>query len=148
MFTRRQAIRWAELWLSCWTDGDFDTLLAMHKDGVRFGEWSSSSGTGESRMDPKEAMKRHWAALPFGLHSAPAELDEVAWDPEAREVTVIYVTDFGFSRVRGCDLLTLDSTGRVIAGEPCMGAVIAEQRAAGTYASARDWFLSENTGGR
>jgi hypothetical protein len=147
MFTRRQAIRWAELWLSCWNEGDFDTLLAMHRDDVRFGAWSADV-EGQPRLDRKEAMKRHWAALPFGLHSAPAELDEVAWDPEAREVTIVYVTDFGFSRVRGCDLLTLDATGRVVAGEPCMGAVIAEHRAGGTDASARDWFLSEHTGGR
>src|SRR5262245_28972676 len=82
MFTRRQAIRWAELWLSCWNEGDFDTLLAMHRDDVRFGVWSADIA-GQPRLDRKEAMKRHWAALPFGLHSAPAELDEVAWDPEA-----------------------------------------------------------------
>ena len=43
MFTRRQAIRWAELWLSCWNDGDFDTLLAMHRDDTRFGVWSGES---------------------------------------------------------------------------------------------------------
>ena len=71
MFTRRQAIRWAELWLSCWNDGDFDTLLAMHKDGVRFGEWSSPS-TGESRIDRKEAMKRHWADLAFRSILSPS----------------------------------------------------------------------------
>ena len=29
----------------------------------------------------KEAMKRHWGAVPFGLHSVPVEFDEVAWDP-------------------------------------------------------------------
>ena len=36
MFTRRQAIRWAELWLSCWNEGDFDTLLALYGDTTRF----------------------------------------------------------------------------------------------------------------
>src|SRR5262245_54402885 len=145
MFTRRQAIRWAELWLSCWNDGDFETLLAMHRDDVRF--QSGTYGVGGSRLDRKEAMKRHWAALPFGLHSAPAELDEVAWDPESREITIVYVTDFEFSRVRGCDLVTLDATGRVIAGEPCMGSTVIEPRA-GAQATPRDWILSESTGGR
>ena len=43
MFTRRQAIRWAELWLSCWNDRDYDTLLAMHRDNVRFGGWNASA---------------------------------------------------------------------------------------------------------
>ena len=57
MFTRRQAIRWAELWLSCWNDADFDTLLAMHRDDTRFGVWDAGAGP---RLDRKEAMKRHW----------------------------------------------------------------------------------------
>ena len=46
MFTRRQAIRWAELWLSCWNDADFDTLLAMHRDDTRFGVWDAGPGRG------------------------------------------------------------------------------------------------------
>jgi hypothetical protein len=146
MFTRRQAIRWAELWLSCWNDGDFDTLLAMHKDGVRFGEWSSPS-TGESRIDRKEAMKRHWAAIPFGLHSVPGELDEVAWDPESREITIVYVADFGFSRVRGCDFVALDATGRIIAGETCVGSIV-EISVAASQSHARGWALSQSAGGR
>jgi hypothetical protein len=146
MFTRRQAIRWAELWLSCWNDADFDTLLAMHKDEVRFGEWSGYS-PGESRMDRKEAMKRHWAAIPFGLHSAPAELDEVAWDPESREITVVYVADFGFSRVRGCDFVALDDAGRIIAGEPCVGSIVDGPREL-VPSHTREWILSESAGGR
>ena len=37
MFTRRQAIRWAELWVSCWNEGDYETLLALYRDTIRFG---------------------------------------------------------------------------------------------------------------
>jgi hypothetical protein len=143
MFTRRQAIRWAELWLSCWNDGDFDTLLAMHRDDARFGEWSASASAGP-RLDRREAMKRHWAAVPFGLHSVPAELDEIAWDPESREITVVYVADFDFSRVRGCDLITLDVTGRIVAGEPCVGSIVEAARP--TVAHTREWFVSDGAG--
>src|SRR5262245_3542072 len=145
MITRRQAIRWAELWLSCWNDLDFDTLLAMHRDDVRFGpgiDDRAASGT-----DRKEAMKRHWAAVPFGLHSVPAELDEVAWDPEARELTVVYVADYGFSRMRGCDLVTLDATGRIVAGEPCVGSMV-EEPGPLVHRHTREWILSESAGGR
>ena len=48
MFTRRQAIRWAELWLSCWNDSDFDTLLAMHRDDAPFGVWDAPSAGGSA----------------------------------------------------------------------------------------------------
>jgi SnoaL-like domain len=146
MFTRRQAIRWAELWLSCWNDGDFDTLLAMHRDDFRFGGPEMTRATGV-RIDRKEAMKRHWAAVPYGLHSGPVEFDEIAWDPEAREITVVYVADFDHTRMRGCDLVTLDATGRVIAGEPCLGSIVEEPRA-GVQSRPREWILSETAGGR
>jgi hypothetical protein len=145
MFTRRQAIRWAELWLSCWNDGDFDTLLAMHRDDARFGEWDARAAGG-SRLERKEAMKRHWAAVPFGLHSVPAELDEIAWDPESREITVVYVADFDVTRLRGVDLITLDATGRIVAGEACAGSIVESPRA--TVAHTREWILSEGAGGR
>ena len=146
MFTRRQAIRWAELWLSCWNDGDFDTLLAMHRDDVRFGG-SETNGATDVRIDRKEAMKRHWAAVPYGLHSVPIEFDEIAWDPESREITVVYVADFDYLRVRGCDLVTLDATGRVIAGEPCVGSIVEEPRAS-VQSRPREWILTETAGGR
>jgi hypothetical protein len=146
MFTRRQAIRWAELWLSCWNDGDYDTLLAMHKDNSRFGVWNSVGSDG-SRVDQKEAMKRHWTAIPFGLHSVPAELDEVAWDPEAHEITIVYVADFGFMRMRGCDFVALDITGRIIAGETSVGSIVDAPRLT-PRSHVREWTLSESAGGR
>jgi hypothetical protein len=145
MFTRRQAIRWAELWLLCWNDCDYDTLLAMHKDDVRFGGWNSVTSDG-APLDQKEAMKRHWAAIPFGLHSVPAELDEVAWDPESRELTIVYVADFGSTRMRGCDFVALDATGRIVAGEPAVGSVIDARPSVQSHT--REWVLSEGAGGR
>jgi hypothetical protein len=146
MFTRRQAIRWAELWLSCWNDADFDTLLAMHKDTARFGTLTAGSA-GVPRGELIAAMKRHWAAVPFGLHSVPVDFDEMAWDPESRDITVVYVADFDGTLVRGCDLVTLDVTGRVVAGEPCVGSIVEEPRAGG-QSHAREWILSETAGGR
>ena len=55
MFTRRQAIRWAELWLSCWNDADFDTLLAMHRDDTRFGVWDAGAGPADRSERGDEA---------------------------------------------------------------------------------------------
>jgi hypothetical protein len=92
-------------------------------------------------------MKRHWAAIPFGLHSVPAELDEVAWDPESREITVVYVADFGFSRIRGCDFVALDATGRIIAGETSMGSIVEVSRPV-VESQTRPWVFGESAGGR
>jgi hypothetical protein len=126
MFTRRQAIRWAELWLSCWNQGDYETLLALYRDTTRFGARSDESVL--SHDNKIEAPKRHWAAVPFGIHSVRGELERVAWDPETRELTIVYATDLGDTRLHGCDLVTLDAEGRVVLGEPCVGCVVDESR--------------------
>jgi hypothetical protein len=116
MFTRRQAVRWAELWLACWNDGDFDTLLALYRDDASF-----EAPREGSAVDRRDALKRYWAAIPYGIHASRAELDRVSFDPETRALTIVYTADLGGARLRGCDLLTLDEDSRIITGEPCVG---------------------------
>lgn len=120
MFTRRQAVRWAELWLACWNDGDFDTLLALYRDDATFESLSTAAEEG-SPVDRRDALKRYWAAIPYGIHASRAELDRVSFDPETRALTIVYTADFDGARLRGCDLLTLDEDSRIITGEPCVG---------------------------
>jgi hypothetical protein len=127
MFTRRQAIRWAELWLSCWNQGDYDTLLALYSDTTRFGSRSDDSSA--SRRETIASLKRHWAAVPFGIHSIRGELERVSWDPETHELTIVYAADLGGVRVFGCDLVTLDVNGHVLLGEPCVGCIVDDESA-------------------
>jgi hypothetical protein len=61
---------------------------------------------------------------PFGIHSVRGELERVSWDPETRELTIVYAIDLGADRLHGCDLVTLDIEGRVVLGEPCVGRVV------------------------
>jgi hypothetical protein len=84
MFTRRQAIRWAELWVSCWNEGDYETLLALYRDTTRFGSRLDESS--QIHDNTVQALKQHWAAVPFGIHSVRGELERVSWDPATRPV--------------------------------------------------------------
>ena len=135
MFTRRQAIRWAELWVSCWNEGDYDTLLSLYRDIARFER--RPNGEAPSHDSTIEAFKRHWAAVPFGIHSVRGDLERVSWDADTRELTIVYASDFGGTRLHGCDLITLDADGRVVLGEPCVGWVaddeVEDERGAYAY---------------
>jgi hypothetical protein len=131
MFTRRQAVRWAELWLACWNDRDFDTLLALYRDDAGFGGSSDHARERWSRADRREALKRYWSAIPYGIHASPAELDRVSFDPETRALTIVYTADVDGARLRGCDLLTLDDDSRIISGEPCVGGLAQDRPSAG-----------------
>jgi len=144
MFTRRQAIRWAELWLSCWNQGDYDTVLALYSDTTRFGSRSEDSGA--VRGQAIAALKRHWAAVPFGIHSVRGELERVSWDPETRELTIVYAADIAGTRLYGCDLVTLDVNGHVVLGEPCVGVVVDDEPAVADHVRVQEMRLAE--GGR
>ena len=110
--------------MSCWNEGDYETLLALYRDTSRFGVRQDESTLAHAnRID---GLKRHWAAVPFGIHSVRGELERVSWDPETRELTIVYATDLGGTRLYGCDLVTLDADGRVVLGEPCVGCVVDE----------------------
>ena len=58
----------------------------------------------------------------------------MSWDPETRELTIVYATDLGGTRLHGCDLVTLDAEGRVVLGEPSVGCVVDESRREGSPA--------------
>jgi hypothetical protein len=146
MFTRRQAIRWAELWLSCWNDGDVDTLLALYRDDARFSDLTIEGDRQTAPVDRREALRRHWAGVACGIHSAPAELEQVIWDPDSRELAIVYAASLGGTRVRGCDLVTLDADDRVVAGEPCVGSLCDWVPAHGT--SSADQLAVHEAGGR
>lgn len=118
MFTLRQATRWAELWLSCWNDRDIDTLLALHGPAARLGGGLAVGDPRASRTEAALALLRHWSALDGGIHSRPAELEQVLWDARTRELAIIFVVSVDGRRQRGYDLVTLDDDARVVAGEP------------------------------
>jgi hypothetical protein len=147
MFTRRQAVRWAELWLACWNDRDFDTLLALYRDDASFESPSTDAKDGSSPVNRRDALKRYWAAIPFGIHASPAELDRVSFDPETRALTIVYTADLDGTRLRGCDLLTLDEDSRIISGEPCVGSLAANRLEAGNALAAQQ-ATAVSAGGR
>ena len=62
------------------------------------------------------------------------DLERVSWDPETRELTIVYATDLGGTRLYGCDLVTLDADGRVVLGEPCVGCVADDEPAVEDHA--------------
>ena len=127
MFTRRQAIRWAELWVSCWNEGDFDTLLALYKRhrAIR------TPVERQSRAISRQHDRGVQASLGGGAVSAFTPFAAI-WSacrgiPETRELTIVYATDIGGTQLHGCDLVTLDADGRVVLGEPCVGCVVDDE---------------------
>jgi ketosteroid isomerase-like protein len=129
MFTRRQAIRWAEIWAACWNDRDVETILALHRDDVRFESTVARRVTGSAIVEGKDALRRYWTQLLRETGPVRLELEKVTWDPGALQIAVMYVANLEGQRTRACELLTLDTWGRVIRGR-CVLLGAAHQSAA------------------
>lgn len=146
MFTRRQAIRWAELWLSCWNDADYDTLLALYQDDEVFGGSLARASESASLAERKEALRRHWGAVPGGIHWGQSTLDHVAWDPEIRQLAIVYIAERSGQQVRACDLVTLDMEWHVMTGEPCVGSTLDAPPCIPANAPTGEWPIAVSGG--
>ena len=125
MFNRREAIRWAESWVARWNQCDLDEVLALYRDDVRFESPLAGVAVGSSLVEGKEALRHYWADGPLGIHSMRLHIERVLWDPDSRELAIVYVAELDGLRRRGCDLITLDIEERVVRGEACFGSAMA-----------------------
>jgi pimeloyl-ACP methyl ester carboxylesterase len=141
MFSRRQAMRWAELWVTCWNDGDLDTVLTLYRDDVRFESPLAEAVTGSALVEGKDALRRYWTAAMADLRSIRLTLERVVWDGGERELAIVYRATLGRSLVRGCELVTFDVAGRVIRGEACFGSEIGSGSAAEAVGTTKETVM-------
>jgi hypothetical protein len=74
----------------------------------------------------KEQLRAYWTAALGRIGSLRFFVDRVLWDPQHRELAIIYTSQVDGSTKRVSENLTFDSAGRVVAAEVFHG--VAEQR--------------------
>ena len=124
MFNRWQAMRWAEFWVTCWNEHDLEKVLSLYRDDVRFESPLAGAVIGTSLVEGKDALRQYWSQGRYGIRSMRLNLERALWDPYSRELAIVYVAELEGTRLRGCDLITLDAAGRVVRGEACFGSVM------------------------
>jgi ketosteroid isomerase-like protein len=115
--TRDEATAFAAGWAAAWNDRDFERVLEHFDENVVFTSPTALAVVGAATVRGKEALRAYWTAALDRLTHLRFTVDRVVWDPEARELAIIYVSEIDGKAKRVSENLRFGPSGRVVAAE-------------------------------
>jgi hypothetical protein len=115
--TRDQAAAFAADWAAAWNGGAIEGVLAHFDDGVVFRSPTALAVVGVGTVSGKQALRAYWSAAVGRLKSLRFTVDRVLWDPEARELAIVYVSEIDGKAKRVSENLRFGPGGLVVAAE-------------------------------
>lgn len=116
------AERFGKEWCDAWNARDLERVLAHYTDDVRFVSPTAARVTGNAVVEGKEALRAYWTTALASIGALLFSFDRALWDPEARELTVVYDRELDGRRDRACEFFRFTEDGQVSAGEAMYGA--------------------------
>ncbi len=114
----------AEHWVAAWNRRDLETILAKFSEDAVFTSPTAERIVGRPTLEGKPALADYWrraldkhAVLEFRLLHA-------SWDPELRELNVVYKANRNGEIRRACEVMVFNDAGQQIRGEAFYGATI------------------------
>lgn len=115
--TRDEARAFAERWAADWNNRDAEAVLASFDEDVVFTSPTALAVVGTATLRGKEALRSYWATALARVPSLRFTVERVLWDPEGRELAILYTSEIGGDAKRVSENLRFDPQGRVIAAE-------------------------------
>ena len=115
--TRVEAEAFAAEWAAAWNEGAIERVLARFDEKVIFTSPTALAVVGAGTVRGKEALRAYWSAALRQLTRLRFTVDRVLWDPEARELAIIYVSDVDGHLKRVSENLRFGTGGRVVSAE-------------------------------
>lgn len=110
---RTFAVRWAE----AWNRRDIEQVLAHFHDDVVFTSPTALAVMGTPTVRGKESLRAYWTTALSRLTSLRFTVDRVAWDPQTRELAIIYTSETDGKARRVSENLVFDSADKVVIAE-------------------------------
>jgi hypothetical protein len=114
---RRFAVRWAE----SWNNREIDSVLAHFDQNVVFTSPAALALVGVATVHGKEELRAYWTEALSRIRSLRFIVNRVVWDPERRELAIIYTSEVDGTTKRISENLTFDQEGCVVTGEVFYG---------------------------
>ena len=115
--TIEEADTFAARWAAAWNRRDIEPVLEHFEDDVIFTSPTAHAVTGVRTVRGKEALRAYWSAALAGIRSLRFIVDRVLWDPQTRELAIIYTSEIDGSTKRVSENLTFNLAGRVVSAE-------------------------------
>jgi hypothetical protein len=78
--------------------------------------------TGSATVHGQDALRAYWQTALARVPKLVFTLDHPLWDPERRELAIVYERDADGARSRVCEMLAFDAAGMAVRGEVMRGA--------------------------
>lgn len=107
------AVQWAE----AWNRRDVEAVLAHFHDDVVFTSPTALAVVGSATVRGKPALRDYWNTAMGRITSLRFTVDRTLWDPQRRELAIVYVADIEGKSRRVSENLKFDEAGLVVSAE-------------------------------
>jgi ketosteroid isomerase-like protein len=115
--TSDQARAFATEWAEAWNSRTIEQVLAHFHDEVEFTSPTALAVMGIPTVRGKGALREYWTKALARLASLRFTVDRVVWDPDSRELAIIYTSEIDGKGRRVSENLKFDAVGQVVAAE-------------------------------
>jgi ketosteroid isomerase-like protein len=110
---RSFAARWAE----AWNRRDIEQVLAHFHEEVEFTSPTALAVMGTPTVRGKGSLREYWTRALARLASLQFTVDRVVWDPDSRELAILYTSEIDGKAKRVSENLRFDEAGLVVVAE-------------------------------
>lgn len=115
--TSDDARRFAAQWADAWNRRDIEQVLAHFHDEVEFTSPTALAVMGTPTVRGKASLREYWTKALARLASLRFTVDRVVWDPDSRELAIIYTSETDGKTKRVSENLRFNAAGQVAAAE-------------------------------
>jgi SnoaL-like domain len=115
--TLEEANTFAATWAAAWNRREIEPVLEHFAEDVAFTSPTALAVAGVRTVHGKEALRAYWSAALTRIRSLRFIVDRVVWDPQNRELAIIYTSEIDGTTKRVSENLTFDRAGRVVSAE-------------------------------
>jgi hypothetical protein len=119
--TRAEAERFAADWAAAWNRRDVEAVLASFADDASFTSPTAQAVVGQATVRGKSALRDYWTAALARITSLRFMIDRVIWDPESRELAILYVAEINGARKRVTENFVFGAGGSIASAEVLHG---------------------------
>ena len=113
----------AREWAAAWNARDLDAVLTHVSETVSFTTPKALEVVGHPTVNGMVALRTYWERALSRITSLHFVVVGVTWDPERREVGILYDREVNGVRDRALELLRLGAGGKVTSGEVLYGVI-------------------------
>ena len=110
---RSFAARWAE----AWNRRDIEQVLAHFHEEVEFTSPTALAVMGTPTVRGKGSLREYWTKALARLASLQFTVDRVVWDPDSRELVILYTSEIDGKAKRVSENLRFNEAGLVVVAE-------------------------------